>query len=238
MTVDSATNPLTPHREGMWSLTDFVDLVNDLLPSYLPKEATGRVADEVNARLVRHYSTQGLLPEPRKEGREARYLFEHLIAALVVRRLLAEGFGSGAILQVVEGRDQAQLEALLEGRLRIELVPDQAAPDPDTRAAFLAAVRRRAGLDADADDREPSKEPHLPPDAKPVSQVRTQPATLDPTHAPFRESSWTRIDLLDGLELLVRDDFQLPDNRLGDEQLVQLLKVVLLQLEQKRRGKP
>ena len=97
MPPTSTPNPLAPHREGMWSLPEFVDLVNDLLPAYLPKNATGRVVDEVNPRLVRHYGTQGLLPEPRREGREARYLYEHLVTMLVVRRLLAEGFGSGAI---------------------------------------------------------------------------------------------------------------------------------------------
>jgi len=41
---------------------------------------------------------------------------------------------------------------------------------------------------------------------------------------------------MDGLELLVRDDFRLPTTRLGDAELVQLLKVTLLHLEQKRRG--
>jgi len=233
MPPTTTSNPLTPHREGMWSLQEFVDLVNELLPAYLPKEATGRVADEVNPRLVRHYTTQGLLPEPRREGREARYLFEHLLAALVVRRLLAEGFSSGAIKQVLEGRSPEQLEALLDGGLRIELVPDSAVPDARGRAAFLAQVRQRAGLDpAEATDEVQARRFSSPRTAAPPAQ----PATQQPSE-PFRESTWTRIDLLDGLELLVRDDFQLPASRLGDEQLTQLLKVVLLQLEQKRRGK-
>ena len=233
MPPTTTSNPLTPHREGMWSLQEFVDLVNELLPAYLPKEATGRVADEVNPRLVRHYTTQGLLPEPRREGREARYLFEHLLAALVVRRLLAEGFSSGAIKQVLEGRSPEQLEALLDGGLRIELVPDSAVPDPGGRSAFLAQVRQRAGLDpAEATDEVQARRFSSPRTAAPPAQ----PATQQPSE-PFRESTWTRIDLLDGLELLVRDDFQLPASRLGDEQLTQLLKVVLLQLEQKRRGK-
>jgi len=232
MPPTSTPNPLAPHREGMWSLPEFVDLVNDLLPAYLPKNATGRVVDEVNPRLVRHYGTQGLLPEPRREGREARYLYEHLVTMLVVRRLLAEGFGSGAIGQVLEGRDPAQLEALLDGGLRIELVPDDTAPDPGGRAAFLAKVRQRAGLDP-----APAAVSSITP-RKFVTPPPTHSTTsTSPDQGPFRESHWTRIDLLDGLELMVRDDFQLPVNRLGDEQLTQLLKVVLLQLEQKRRSK-
>jgi DNA-binding transcriptional MerR regulator len=233
MPAQAFPNPLVQHQGGLWTLPEFVDVVNDLLPTYLPKEAAGRAADEVNARLVRYYTTQGLLPEARREGREARYIYEHLVAALLVRKLLAEGFSSNAIRQVMEGRDTPQLQSLLDGGLRIQLVPDEAAPDPDGRAAFLAQVRQRARLDGG----HPQTTPHAQPfQATPGTPAA--PSAVAPVNGIFHETSWTRIDLFDGLELLVRDDFQLPTNRLGDEQLTQLLKVVLLQLEQKRKAKP
>ncbi|HZJ09143.1 MAG TPA: hypothetical protein VFD39_05570, partial [Trueperaceae bacterium] len=78
---------LTHLREGAWSLDEFVEHTNRLLPELLPKESSKRAADPVNQRLVRHYATQGLLDEPLKEGREARYLYRHLLQLLVVRRL-------------------------------------------------------------------------------------------------------------------------------------------------------
>ncbi|HET8985698.1 MAG TPA: MerR family transcriptional regulator [Trueperaceae bacterium] len=225
--------PLSSHREAVWNLNQFVDAVNALLPSYLPKDATGRTTDEVNARLVRHYATQGLIEEARREGREARYLYDHLIQLLVVRKLLAEGFSTTATKQAMTGRSAEELTRLLEGEVRVELVPEPATPGTAARAEFLRQVRARAGLDTTA---------RLAPTAGPGPTARPgpgasplPPAAIAPTGI-FSESVWTRLSILDGLDLFVRDDFELPKNRLGDEQLTQLLRVVLMQLEQRRKG--
>ena len=218
----SGTFNLEQHEHAVWNLTEFVDVANSLLPAYLPKDATGRTSEDVNARLVRHYATQGLLPEARKEGREARYLFDHLLRLLAVRRLLAEGFSAAAIKQVLDGRSTTEIESLLQGHLRIELIPEPGQAGSVERAEFLKKVRARAGLDR----------PTPPPAARPAAPQPTPPsaATL------FSESQWTRLSILDGLDLFVREDFSLPKNRLGDAQLGQLLQVVLLQLEQRRKG--
>ena len=75
-----------------------VKIANDLLPQFLPEEkAHTRVREEVTSRLIRHYTSQGLLDEPLKEGRVARYTYRHLLQLLVVRRLLTEGYGASAI---------------------------------------------------------------------------------------------------------------------------------------------
>jgi DNA-binding transcriptional MerR regulator len=229
---------LTAHHGGVWTLSEFVETVNALLPDYLPKEASGRAADEVNARLVRHYTTLGLLPEPLKEGREARYLFDHLLRLLVVRRLLAEGFSSSAIATVLRGRDAHALQGLLEGTLRVELVPAPAATERDERLEFLRELRQKAGLEVEraAPLDEPADEAYdeftvamrLPDDDP--RPTRRQPH-------PFDDVTWSRVEIVDGLELHVREDFELPATRLGDEQLVQLVRAVLLHLEQKGKGK-
>jgi DNA-binding transcriptional MerR regulator len=212
---------LSTHREAVWNLNQFVDVVNTLLPSYLPKEAAGRSTEEVNARLVRHYATQGLIDEARKEGREARYLYHHLLQLLVVRKLLAEGFSTTAAKQALAGRSGDELTSLLQGEVRVELVPEPAGPGTTARAEFLRRVRARAGLDAAE---------RTAPQVLPLPQPPVTPAGV------FHESRWTRLSILDGLDLFVREDFELPKNRLGDEQLTQLLRVVLLQLEQRRKG--
>jgi DNA-binding transcriptional MerR regulator len=213
--------PLSSHRDAVWNLNQFVEAVNALLPSYLPKDAAGRTADEVNARLVRHYATQGLIEEARKEGREARYLYDHLLQLLVVRKLLAEGFSTTATKQAMAGRSADELTSLLEGEVRVELVPEAATPGNAARAEFLRQVRARAGLDTTV------PRPHAAP---PLPQPSIAPAGI------FSESQWTRLSIVDGLDLFVREDFELPKNRLGDEQLTQLLRVVLMQLEQRRKG--
>src|SRR5690606_19716519 len=130
--------------EGAWSLDDFVERANALLPELLPKDAGKRAAEPVNQRLVRHYATQGLLDEPLKEGREARYLYRHLLQLLVVRRLLAEGFTATVVGHVLKDRPEGELEGLLTGGLQIELVPRET--PSDARAEFLRQVRERARL--------------------------------------------------------------------------------------------
>lgn len=240
-------------REGAWPLDEFVDQANALLPDLLPKDAGRRAAEPVNQRLVRHYATQRLVDEPLKEGREARYLYRHLLQVLVVRRLLAEGFTAAVVGQVLEGRSDTDLEGLLTGGLRIELVPQRG--PADERAEFLRQVRARAGLDSSAGPPMPQSAagPRLnfdaPAAAGPAREAprRSTPApdaaraAAQPGMSPvsvFNERTWSHVALLDGLELLIRDDFKMPDTRTGDAELLQLLRVALLYLEQKRRGKP
>lgn len=319
-----APGALDTYRDAVWSLAEFVDAVNALLPDYLPKDASGRLADEVNPRLVRHYATLGLLPEPGKEGREARYLFEHLLHLLVVRKLLAEGFGSSAIRDAVAGCSVEELTALLEGTVRVALVPQgpsapvqpMGAARPTTasaraRAELLREVRAKAGLGRAAPDAssstpiapKPSTLDALAPawsepvtsaprasapatsasfapasatsaSGRPAAAPMIEPAAaelIEPAGAPtaaaatapssgtppvraaaldaderfqaslasiFRPSAWTRVRVDEGLELHVRDDYRLPRNRAGDEELLRLLKAVLLDLEQRSKGRP
>ncbi len=239
LSIEAMSAELFSLREGAWPLDDLVEHANRLLPSVLPKEAAGRAADAVNQRLVRHYTTQGLLDEPLKEGREARYLYRHLLQLMALRRLLAEGFSSAVVGRVLAGRSEGELEELLSGRLRVELVPEQGAASD--RAEFLRRVRERAGLESSTASALvvglPSAPPAAPSGPAPRRLERT-PAAPAPYAGPFHESAWTRLEVLDGLELMVRSDFKLPDTRLGDAELVQLLKVTLLHLEQKQRGKP
>lgn len=308
-----APGTLDAYHDSIWNLTEFVDVANALLPDYLPKEASGRLADDVNPRLVRHYTTIGLLPEPGKDGREARYLFEHLVHLLVVRKLLAEGFGSSAIRDAVAGRGADELVGLLEGTVRVVLVPEEGEtpphagslpPDPQSapppysaaraRAALLRNVRAKAGLsveeiapmhveramraapdetwvgDARTDDATRGDAAGASLDAEDVAagaglaaDVVAAGARLAAEHGAdahfdaataahldtdgdrfqtslasiFRRSEWSRIRIDEGLELHVRDDYRLPRNRAGDEDLLRLLKAALLDLEQRSKGK-
>jgi DNA-binding transcriptional MerR regulator len=242
--------PLSSLHDAVWSLAELVEVANSLLPDYLPKEASGRSVDEVNPRLVRHYTTLGLLPEPLKEGREARYVIEHLLHLLVVRRLLAEGFSSAAIGPVLKGRDLASLQGLLEGTVRVELVAERTTAPAAARLEFLADLRRKAGLGpvGRAPEAPAASEGVLaaalmaPPDDSAAEEG--SPSAPSRRHGagrtranPFDDVTWSRVELFDGLELHVREDFELPATRLGDEQLVQLVRTVLLHLEQKGKGR-
>lgn len=119
-------------------LADFVDLANGLLPDYLPEQIQDqRVRGEVSPRLVRHYATQGLLEEPKKVGREARYSYRHLLQLLLIRRLLAEGHSSTSIDTLTTTHDDRELENLLSGGAEISVKPANSA------LAFLQGLSKK-----------------------------------------------------------------------------------------------
>ena len=108
---------------GSWTgtLDDLAALANTLLPQYLPLDRSSRTGDEVNPRLIRHYTTQGLLDPPLKEGREARYTRHHLLQLLTLRRLMTDGHSAQALLSLLSDQSDAELEALLTGELRLQV---------------------------------------------------------------------------------------------------------------------
>lgn len=141
-------------RDHDWGLDDFVAEVNRLLPEVVPGDAAARGKLEINPRLVRHYTTEGVLPKPLKEGVEARYDGDHLVRALALRRLLAEGYPSSLAGRFLERHDRERLARFLLGELRPDLdlapggpaVVDAAPPPSGAALGRLASMRARAGL--------------------------------------------------------------------------------------------
>jgi DNA-binding transcriptional MerR regulator len=121
-----------------WSLEELVQVANEQLPQFLPEEkAHTRVREDVTPRLIRHYASQRMLDEPLKEGREARYLYRHLLQLLLVRRLLAEGYGASAIDKLAISKTNQELEELLQGGVQLTITPANLA------LAFLQQVQQR-----------------------------------------------------------------------------------------------
>jgi DNA-binding transcriptional MerR regulator len=220
-------------RDHDWGLDDFVAEVNRLLPEVVPGDAAARGKLEINPRLVRHYTTEGVLPKPLKEGVEARYDGDHLVRALALRRLLAEGYPSSLAGQFLQRHDRERLARFLLGELRpdLDLAPGgpavvEAAVAPSEAALErLAAMRARAGLPPvrsgpAAAERRPTDASALetpllnasaamPAEAaggveEAVERLAAAPAPPPPLD---RGVAWTRYPLLDGIELHVRDDF-------------------------------
>src|SRR4051794_28350389 len=108
-------NSLQRENGALFSLDELVAEANRLLPRYLSEQVSdARVRSEVNARLVRHLTTIGVLSEALREGREARYNERHLLQLLAARRLMSEGHGTSTIRQLLADADEAALQALLE----------------------------------------------------------------------------------------------------------------------------
>lgn len=189
-----------------WSLDEFVQLTNDLLPQYLPENpANTRVREEVTPRLVRHYTSLEMLDEPIKEGRSARYSYRHLLQMLLVRRLLADGYGASAINQMATSKDNTELEALLQGGVHLTVTPANPA------LAFLQQLQQRQG------DAQPSK-----------AALRSTPRQLNaPAH-------WTRIEVSPGLELHVQENFTYPSSPQEQQNLLQYINQQLLAISTRR----
>src|SRR5690606_30098627 len=96
-------------------------------------------------------------------------------------------FSSQAIKRLLEGATEQDLEGLLSGGVRVELVPDRGAGTLEERAAFLKRLRGAAGLDP-VTTASPSGDPKVPGDPK------AETKSLPPV-------AWSRIELHDGLEL-------------------------------------
>lgn len=109
-----------------WTLDEFVSIVNEALPLVLPGDSGQRGREEVNARLVRHYTTLGMLDEPGREGKEARYSYRHLLQVLLLRRMLSQGYGTAAIDSFARRQSDAHLAELLSGKLELTIKPNPA----------------------------------------------------------------------------------------------------------------
>ena len=191
-----------------WSLDELVAAANALLPEFLPATeqrsgSAGKVREEVNARLIRHYASLGLVDENVREGREARYGFRHLLQLLLVRRFLIEGYPAAVIAKLIANKTDAELRALLQGGTSVSVTPANPALD------FLAKVRSRAALPRAGESS--MLAPLVAPAAPPAVPA-----------APASSGAWNRLELLPGLEVHVHDGFLLPSSPHERERLSQL----------------
>ncbi len=215
-------------------LDRFVEVTNDLLPQFLPDQGSGNRGQEpVNPRLVRHYTTQGWLDKPLKQGREARYTYRHLLQLLVLRRLLAEGYSTSSISSLIGGQSDAALENILQGG--VQLTVEAANP----ALAFLSQIRDGQGpakgqcRESSPSDRSPKRSTSPVGGDLRVSPQQAAPAPAAPPASP--PQPWTRLEILDGLELHVRQDFAAPATAHERDSLLQLIADHLAHLKSTQR---
>lgn len=103
-------------RDAAWKLEAFVAEVNTRLERLLPGDGgDARQREDFSVRLLRHYSSLGLVDESERVGREALYRYRHLLQVLSLRQLQREGWNSKAIAGFT-ARSNAELENFLNGR--------------------------------------------------------------------------------------------------------------------------
>ncbi|MBI2921732.1 MAG: MerR family transcriptional regulator [Planctomycetes bacterium] len=121
---------MTPKPLEDLTLDDLCRDVTRLLRQHglLETQPDGRVNEEPNARMVRYYSTLGLLDRPRIVDREARYGWKQVLQLLAIKALQQHGYGLSEIQPRLIGLAEADLEAILravsdEHRARPAAVP-------------------------------------------------------------------------------------------------------------------
>ena len=79
--------------------------------------AAERLGEEINARTVRLYATEGLIDRPGRDGRRATYGRRQLLQLLLIRSLARRGLSLAAIAPLIGLDDQAMEQQLgqLEG---------------------------------------------------------------------------------------------------------------------------
>jgi hypothetical protein len=128
----------------MWRLADLVELANRVLP-YEEEGESRRVQWAPNERLVRYYTTLGILDRPAEmRGRTAYYDTRHLLQLLAIKRLQLDGMTLRAVQEYLTGLPDAALEeaaALPPGwRAALDTTPPAEGAAPAEAVALLEAT--------------------------------------------------------------------------------------------------
>lgn len=130
-------------------------------------QASGAAPDNRQAkavpaeRMVRYYTSRGLLPRPGNRGRALTYGRTHLVRLVAIKRLQGQGLSLDEIAERLAGMSAAQVEALAA-------IPDRAMPpglgdpEPEPEPARAAGAFWRTV---------PETVPEAVPEAAPVPVV-------------------------------------------------------------------
>ena len=138
-----------------WTISE---LASQAAAALADLEVNGRVQDVPNERLIRWYTTLGLLDPPLRRGRTARYTARHLLQLVAVKRRQASGRSLAEIQAELTG---APVETLLSvtGPLpgTDRLAPPLSAPPrrfwaAPSPAPGSSATPAAIGSDADANE--------------------------------------------------------------------------------------
>ena len=160
-----------------------------LIPRFVPRQERGSVSEVPDERMVRYYSTEGLISPPEgKQGLSAVYGYSHLLQLLVIKRLQADHLPNRKIKEVVEGKGERELEQLLD--IDTALEPRARARNPATE--YLETL--------------------IKPSMARVAGRRVAATPGPPPSAPTGfKRAWDRVEVEPGLELHIREDYTLPD---------------------------
>jgi DNA-binding transcriptional MerR regulator len=166
-----------------FTLKELVLYTNQLLPVFAAKQTRYKVAELVNARIVRYYLHEGLIDRPAyREGRNGIFICTHILQILAIKYLQSTYMPLKKISEIVSTLTYDGLKALLFDRTALNLLLSGVSPD------------RKSPVKKPMQDPEPGI-----------------PTMYDNQLAPYDRSgtSWRRFQIHDKLELNVEEHFNI-----------------------------
>jgi DNA-binding transcriptional MerR regulator len=159
-----------------------------LVGHFVPKQERGSVTEVPDERMVRYYSSGGLISPPEsKQGVSAVYGYLHLLQLLVIKRLQSEHLSIRKIRELVEGRTERGLERLLG----LEMGEASSVDNRNRATEYLESLLQ-----------------HQSPKTSPAHAARVALAEEPVLYsAGVSNSAWTRVEIEPGLELHIREDY-------------------------------
>ncbi len=142
-----ATTKLYQHRGRIdIKLDELVGIANELINLVVPRQPSDRVAEILNERSLRYYITEGLIDRPvGKEGTAALYGYRHLLQALIVKALQGAYLPIKRIREILAGKNDRELEAILACQVEIPAGQDGTGPLDARRQNGRKWICRRHG---------------------------------------------------------------------------------------------
>ncbi|MFF5204731.1 MerR family transcriptional regulator [Streptosporangium sp. NPDC000396] len=172
-----------------WTIGELAEQASAVLAP--TAQLNGRVRDVPNERLIRWYSTIGLLDPPSaRRGRVAMYGRRHLLQLIAVKRRQAEGRTIAEIQAELAGATDQTLESIA----RVPEIPAERAPEipaehiPDIPAEADAPRTARPRFWAAPTSAPPSALPPAPTSAPPSAPAPSQPQAPHPVAPPRHDT--------------------------------------------------
>ena len=166
-------------------LPEFARVGEQILAEMGLEQARGTVTSVPDERTIRYYMAEGLIQTPEeKQGTASLFGYVNLLQLLTVKKLQAEHLPIRKIRELVAGKSEQELEALLG----------------------IGSTGAKKSRETDA---KRYLESLLAPAPAPAAQPLKQ-ATASPPAQTDQAHSWQRVEIEPGLELHIRSDYSPP----------------------------
>lgn len=160
-----------------------------VIDQYVPRQERASVTEVPDERMVRYYSTEGLISAPEaRQGPSAVYGYNHLLQLLVIKRLQADHLPIRKIKEFVEGKTERELEQLLD----VKHARHEREGPKNAATVYLESLLHK-------------------PQARPATRPQVVEALPPPAASTGQASAWARVEVEPGLELHIRQDYRLPE---------------------------